>query len=97
MHSYQSKDIDGGLIGSRRVAILGYGAQGRAQALNLNDEGVDTVVGLRAGSDSMARVEADGLQAVEIPEAVSGADLVMFMLPDEVQPQVWGQLVEPHI
>ncbi len=97
MHSYQSKDIDGGLIGSRRVAILGYGAQGRAQALNLNDEGVDTVVGLRAGSDSMERVAADGLQAVEIPEAVSGADLVMFMLPDEVQPQVWGQLVEPHI
>jgi len=97
VHSYLSGDIDGGVIGSRRVAILGYGAQGRAQALNLNDEGVDTVVGLRAGSQSIETVRADGLAVAEIPEAVASADLVMFMLPDEVQPQVWTELVEPHM
>jgi len=97
VHHYLSGDIDTGLIGSRRVAVLGYGAQGRAQALNLNDEGVDTVIGLRKGSDSVARVAADGLQAAEIPDAVSSADLVMFMLPDDVQPGVWVELVEPYL
>ena len=97
MHTYLSGDIDEGVIGSRRVAILGYGAQGRAQALNLNDEGVDTVIGLRAGSGSIARAQADGLRVAEISEAVAAADLVMFMLPDEVQPAVWVEQVKPQL
>ena len=97
MHTYLSGDIDERLIGSRRVAILGYGAQGRAQALNLNDEGVDTVIGLRKGSGSIARAQADGLRVAEISEAVAAADLVMFMLPDEVQPAVWMEQVEPYL
>lgn len=97
MHSYLSRNIDEGLIRSRRVAVLGYGAQGRAQALNLNDEGVDTVIGLRQGSESIARARADGLEVAEIPDAVSAADLVMFMLPDETQPAVWVEQVEPQL
>ena len=90
-------DTDPALIRRRRVAVLGFGAQGRAQARNLKDSGVNVTVGLRAGSGSRTAAEAGGLQVREPAEAVAGADLVVMLIPDEVQPEVYRQTVEPHL
>lgn len=88
-------DIDAAL-GKARVAVLGFGAQGRAQALNLRDAGADVVVGLRAGSASVARAKAEGL-AVAAPEAaVDGAEFVAFLVPDAAQPDLYRSL-EPKL
>lgn len=91
------KDGDLALIRARRVAVLGYGSQGRAQALNLRDSGVDVVVGLRRRSPSVARAEADGLTVATPETAVAGADLVAMLVPDTVQPQVYADIVEPQL
>jgi len=80
-----------------KVAVIGYGSQGHAHALNLRDSGVDVVVGLREGSPSWAKAEQDGLAANTIPEAVRGAQLVSMLLPDQVQPTVWQESVEPSL
>jgi ketol-acid reductoisomerase len=83
-------------LGRARVAVLGHGAQGRAQALNLRDAGLDVVVGLRAGSASAAKAQAEGL-AIAAPEAaVAGAELVAFLVPDAAQPALYRSL-EPRI
>ncbi|HLW74458.1 MAG TPA: ketol-acid reductoisomerase [Gammaproteobacteria bacterium] len=87
-------DTEPALIRRRRVAVLGFGAQGRAQAGNLKDSGVDIIVGLRAGSGSRVAAEAAGLQVREPAEAVAAADLVVMLIPDEVQPQVYRETVE---
>jgi ketol-acid reductoisomerase len=79
-----------------KVAVLGYGSQGHAHALNLHDSGVEVVVGLREGSPSWAAAEEAGLQAATPEEAVKGAQLVAFLLPDQVQPAVYEQ-VAPHL
>jgi ketol-acid reductoisomerase len=79
------------------VAIVGYGSQGHAHALNLNDSGVRVVVGLREGSSSWAEAEQAGLEARTIADAVRGAQLVSLLLPDQVQPQVFSEHVEPHL
>src|SRR5690625_1853442 len=79
------------------VAVLGYGSQGRAQALNLADSGVDVVVGLRPGSASAERVQADGLPLATPDEAVARASLVAMLVPDEAQPAVYGHNVAPHL
>ena len=76
-------DIDPAPLAAKRVAIIGYGNQGRAQALNLKDSGIDVVVGLRPGSASAARVAADGLGTLPLAEAIAAADLTMFLVPDE--------------
>ena len=76
-------DIDPAPLAGKRVAILGYGNQGRAQALNLRDGGIDVVVGLRNGSASAARVAADGLTALPLADSVASAHLTMFLAPDE--------------
>lgn len=97
MRVITDRDIDPDLIRSRRVAILGYGNQGRAQALNLRDGGVAVMVGLRPGSPSRARAEADGLPAAAPEEAVAGADLVAMLTPDEGQAELYNQAVAPHL
>ena len=79
------------------VAVVGYGSQGHAHALNLHDSGVRVVVGLREGSSSWSAVEEAGLEARSIPDAVRGAQLVSLLLPDQVQPQVFAELVEPAL
>ena len=89
-------DIDSAPLVGKRVAILGYGNQGRAQALNLRDSGVDVVVGLRDGSASAARVAADGLSAAPLEVAVAGASLVMLLAPDEILATLYRQ-VEPRL
>ena len=71
------------------MAVLGYGSQGHAHALNLKDSGVDVVVGLRSGSDSVAKAEADGLRVESLADAASIGDLVMVLLPDEKQAGLW--------
>ena len=80
-----------------KVAILGYGSQGHAHALNLRDSGVDVQVGLRPGSPSWASAEAAGLPVGTIPEAVQGAQIVALLMPDQVQPKVFDAEVEPHL
>jgi ketol-acid reductoisomerase len=82
---------------SGKVAVIGYGSQGHAHALNLHDSGVDVCVGLREGSPSRAKAEADGLAVGTVPEAVRGAQLVAILLPDQVQPKVWEEEIEPNL
>src|SRR6476469_2837303 len=80
-----------------KVAVVGYGSQGHAHALNLHDSGVQVVVGLREGSSSWSDAEEAGLEVKTIPEAVRGAQLVSLLLPDQFQPQVYSELVEPNL
>jgi ketol-acid reductoisomerase len=79
------------------VAVIGYGSQGRAHALNLRDSGEDVRVGLYPGSKSIERVEADGLRAVPVPEAVSEATVVMVLTPDAGQGKLFHESVEDHL
>jgi ketol-acid reductoisomerase len=82
---------------SGKVAVIGYGSQGHAHALNLRDSGVDVQVGLRDGSPSREAAEDAGLEVRSIPEAVSGAQVVALLLPDHVQKQVWDEQVAPNL
>jgi ketol-acid reductoisomerase len=96
MDAKRDADIDPSPLFGKRVAILGYGNQGRAQALNLKDSGVDVVVGLRDGSPSHARALADGISTASLNEAASSADLVMLLAPDEALAAIY-RAVEPAI
>src|SRR5438309_2449913 len=91
------KDADPSLIQGRKVAILGYGSQGHAHALNLRDSGVDVRVGLREGSGSKAKAEAAGLPVRTTAEAAAEADLIMILLPDTEQAAVYKSEIEPHL
>jgi len=86
---FYDADADLSLLEGKTVAILGYGSQGHAHALNLKDSGVDVVVGLRPDSSSRAKAEAAGLEVLDIAEAASRGDAVMILLPDEKQAEVW--------
>ena len=97
MQVYYDKDCDLEIIKGKKVAIIGYGSQGHAHACNLQDSGVDVTVGLRPGSSSRAKAEAHGLKVTDVPEAVSGADLVMMLTPDEFHSQVYRESIEPYI
>jgi ketol-acid reductoisomerase len=88
---------DGDLDLLDRVAVVGFGSQGHAHALNLHDSGVDVVVGLRDGSGSRAAAEDAGLEVAPIPEAVRGAQLVAILVPDHVQQGVWEREVAPNL
>ena len=94
--SYE-KDADAALLASRRVAVIGYGSQGHAHALNLKDSGIDVRVGLREGSASRAKAEAAGLTVKTVAEATSEADVVMILLPDTEQKSVYEADIEPNL
>ncbi len=94
---YYDKDADPGLIRARKVAIIGYGSQGHAHALNLADAGVDVRVGLREGSSSRAKAEAAGLRVTDVAQAASEADLVMMLLPDTEQRRVYEESIEANL
>jgi len=94
---YYEKDADPSLVASRKVAIIGYGSQGHAHALNLKDSGVDVRVGLREGSSSKAKAEAAGLRVVPVDQAAAEADLIMMLLPDTEQRDVYEQSIAPHL
>ena len=94
---YYDSDADVRALLGRRVAIIGYGSQGHAHALNLRDSGVDVVVGLPAGSRSRVRAEAERLTVLTSSEAASEADVVMILAPDTAQPALFAQDVRPHL
>src|SRR5438552_10993022 len=94
---FYEKDADAGLIQGRKVAVIGYGSQGHAHALNLQDSGVDVRVGLRDGSSSKAKAEAAGLRVATIDEAAAEADLIMMLLPDTEQAAVYEKSIAPHL
>jgi len=97
MKVYYDKDCDLSLIKGKTVAIIGYGSQGHAHAQNLNDSGVNVVVGLRKGGASWSKAENAGLKVMEVADAVKGADLVMILLPDENIAQVYRDHVAANI
>ena len=84
-------------LAKARIAVLGYGSQGRAHALNLRDSGLDVVVGLRPNGPTWQKAVADGLRVVEPAEAVRGADLIAVLTPDMVQPALYKESIEPNI
>jgi len=90
-------DADLSLIQSKKVAVIGFGSQGHAHALNLRDSGVDVVVGLRPGSSSAAQASAEGLTVRSIAEAADWADVIMILIPDQHQKRVYEADIAPHL
>jgi ketol-acid reductoisomerase len=97
MKVYYDKDADLSVIKNMKVAILGYGSQGHAHANNLQDSGVDVVVGLRDGSNSSDKAKSANLNVKTVAEATSWADLVMVLAPDEFQGKIYSETIEPNI
>ena len=94
---YYDEDANLDLLKDKTVAIIGYGSQGHAHALNLNDSGVNVIVGLYPSSKSKAKAEADGLKVLPVEDAAKAADVIMILLPDEVQKQVYTEQIKPHL
>jgi ketol-acid reductoisomerase len=94
---YYDDDADPGLLSGRKVAILGYGSQGHAHALNLKDSGIDVRVGLREGSTSAAKAQAAGLEVLPTAQAVAEADVIMVLLPDTEQKKVYDAEIAPNL
>ena len=96
MQIYHDSDADIGLLKGRKIAVLGYGSQGRAQALCYRDSGLEITVGVREGK-SFDRAKDDGFDPVSVAEATKDADVVMMMLPDEAQPDIYQSEIEPNL
>ena len=94
---YYDQDCNLGLLDGKTVAILGFGSQGHAHAMNLHESGVNVVVGLRPGSAHAAKAEAAGLKVMGIEEAAEAGDLVMMLTPDELQAKIYKEQVEKHM
>ncbi len=97
MKVFYDKDADLARLEGRTVAILGYGSQGHAHALNLRDSGVDVVVGLREGSDSRPKAAAEDLPVLSIADAAAAGDVVMMALPDETMAEIYVAHIEPNL
>jgi ketol-acid reductoisomerase len=97
MQVYYDKDADLSIIQGKKVAIIGYGSQGHAHALNLKDSGVDVTIGLRPGSASAIKAQNAGLNVLPIADAVKAADVVMILAPDQHQARLYTQDIEPNI
>ncbi len=94
---YWENDVDKSALNQKVVAVLGYGSQGQAQALNLRDSGLQVVLGLRPGGKTWKMAEDEGWKPVSPDEAVKGADLVAILVPDMAQPQLYEESVAPNI
>ena len=94
---YYDRDADPSRIQSKRVGIIGYGSQGHAHALNLQDSGVDVRVGLRPGSKSTTKAESQGVVVDSIPEVCAWADTIMLLAPDTAQPKIYSEGVAPYL
>jgi len=97
MQVYYDRDADLGVLKGKRVAVLGYGSQGHAHANNLRDSGIDVVVGLKRESKSWAKAENAGLRVAETAEAVKSADIIMTLLPDELQGEAYEKEIKPGL
>ncbi len=94
---YYQADCDLNLLKGKKVAIIGYGSQGHAHALNLHDSGIDVVVGLYEGSRSRARAEKAGLTVMNVADAAKAADVIMILIPDEKQADVYKSEIAPNL
>ncbi|WP_124055129.1 ketol-acid reductoisomerase [Arcanobacterium ihumii] len=94
---FYDSDADLSLIQSKRVAVIGYGSQGHAHALNLRDSGVSVVVGLREGSSSITKAQEQGLEVATVADAVAQADVVMILAPDQHQRTIYANDIEPNL
>lgn len=94
---FYDKDCNIELIKSKKVAMIGFGSQGHAHAENLRDSGVEVVVGLRQGGSSWKKAEAKGFKVLTVAEAVKGADVVMILLPDESQAEIYENEIKPNL
>jgi len=94
---YYDADADLGVLAGRRIAVVGYGSQGHAQAQNLKDSGLDVVVGLHAGSRSREKAAADGLAVADVAAAASQAQVIQILVPDEIQARLYREEIAPHL
>ena len=94
---FYDSDADLSLLSGKTVAIIGYGSQGHAHALNLKDSGVNVVVGLYEGSRSADKARADGLEVLTVSDAAAKADWIMVLLPDEFQKDVYDKEIAQHL
>ena len=97
MNRYYDKDADLSIIQGKKVAVIGYGSQGHAQANNLKDSGVEVVVGLREGSSSARKAQEAGISVMSVEEASAWADVVMVLAPDEFQASIYSENIEPSL
>lgn len=97
MKVFYDRDADLGMLKGKRVAIIGFGSQGHAHAMNLKDSGIDVIVGLREDSSSRAKVAKAEIACATVAEAVSQSDLVMMLVPDEHQARIYREDVAPNI
>ncbi len=97
MRVYYDEDANLDLLQGKKVAVIGYGSQGHAQAQNLANSGVDVVVGLRPGSANWNRVQEDGLVVMPVEEAAKAADIIQILVPDEVQPRMYTESIAPYL
>ncbi|STO97297.1 ketol-acid reductoisomerase [Helicobacter canis] len=94
---YYDKDCDLGLIQGKKVAVIGFGSQGHAHAENLRDSGVEVIIGLYKGGSSWAKAEAKGFRVLEVGAATKEADVIMILIPDELQADVFTQDIKPNL
>jgi ketol-acid reductoisomerase len=97
MQIYHDSDVDLGVLSGKKISVLGYGAQGRAQALCLHDSGLDVTIGVRKNGASWNKAKEDGLKVTEFADAVKSADVLMVLLPDEIQPDIYKEFIEPNL
>ncbi len=94
---YYDKDCDLELIKSKKVAVIGFGSQGHAHAENLRDSGVNVVIGLHKGGSSWSKAEAKGFKVMEVSDATKESDVIMVLIPDELQADVFEQDIKPYL
>ena len=94
---YHDEDADLSIIQGRKVAVIGYGSQGHAHALNLRDSGIDVRVGLAEGSKSREKAESEGLRVLSVADAVKEATVIMILTPDPVQRHVYNDSILPNL
>ncbi|HKJ26145.1 MAG TPA: ketol-acid reductoisomerase [Anaerolineales bacterium] len=94
---YYAPDVNPDLIKDKKVAVIGYGSQGHAHSLNLQDSGVTVKVGLRPGSKTAAKAEADGVAVASVAEAAAWADIIMMLAPDTAQPKIFEESILPNL
>ncbi|WP_462272755.1 ketol-acid reductoisomerase [Methanohalophilus sp.] len=94
---YYDEDADFSVMDSKKIAVIGYGSQGHAQAQNLHDSGLDVVIGLRVGSRRWKQAEEDGMKVMSVEDAAREADIIQILMPDEVQADVYTDKIEPGL